>query len=72
MYVYIKKLVHSLLKSTRQKQQKATENPAQKAPEKGPRHQKPAQQDQQRPELEDDDWTIVTYSKSRIKYLNIY
>jgi hypothetical protein len=70
MYAYIKKLVHSLLKSTRQKQQKAAEKAAQKAgektaqnvAEKGPRQQK------QRPQLEDDDWTIVTYSKSRLKH----
>ncbi len=70
MYAYIKKLVHSLLKSTRSKQQKvaekaaqkAAEKAAQKAAEKGPRLQK------QRPQLEDDGWTIVTYSKSRIKH----
>jgi hypothetical protein len=68
MYAYIKKLVHSLLKSIRQKQQKAAEKAAQKAAKKGPRQQKPPQQDQQRPQLEDDGWTIVTYSKSRLKY----
>ncbi len=34
MYAYIKKLVHSLLKSTRQKQQKAAEKAAQKSVEK--------------------------------------
>jgi hypothetical protein len=70
MYDYIKKLVHSLLKSTRKKEQKAAEKAAQKAAEKtaqkaaekGPRQQK------QRPELEDDGWTIVTYSKSRRKH----
>ncbi len=68
MYAYIKKLVHSTLKSIRQKQQKATEKAAQKDAVKGTRQQKPPQQDQQRPQLEDDDWTIVTYSKSRIKH----
>jgi hypothetical protein len=62
MYAYIKKLVHSLLKSTRQKQQKAAEKAAQKAAEKGPRQQK------QRPQLEDDGWTIVTYCKSRLQH----
>ena len=70
MYAYIKKLVHSLLKSTWKKQQKAAEKAAkkaaekaaQKAAEKGPRQQK------QRPQLEDDGWTIVTYSKSRRKH----
>jgi hypothetical protein len=68
MYAYIKRLVHSLLKSIRQKQQKVAEKAAQKTAEKGPRQQKPPQQDQQRPQLEDDDWTIVTYSKSRLKH----
>jgi hypothetical protein len=46
MYVYIKKLVHSLLKSIWQKEQKATEKAAQKTAEKGPRQKKPPQQDQ--------------------------
>ncbi len=54
MYADIKKLLHSLVKSIRQKQQKAAEKAAQKAAEKGPRQQKPPQQDQQRPQLEDD------------------
>ncbi len=68
MYAYIKKLVHSLLKSIRQQQQKAAEKAAQKAAEKEPRQQKPPQQEQQRPQLEDDGWTIVTYSKSSLKH----
>jgi hypothetical protein len=55
-------------KSIRQKQQKAAEKAAQKAAEKGPRRQNPPQQDHQRPQLEDDGWTIVTYSKSRLKH----
>ncbi len=70
MYASIKKLVHSLLKSTRQKQQraaekaaqKAAEKAAQKAAEKGPRQQK------QRPQLEDDGWMILTHSTSRLKH----
>jgi hypothetical protein len=68
MYVYIKKLVHTLFKSIRQKQQRAAGKAARKTAEKGPRQQKPPQQDQQRPQLEDDDWTIVPYSKSRLKH----
>jgi hypothetical protein len=68
MYAYIKKLVHSLFKSIRQKQQKAAERAAQKPAEKGPRQQKPPQQDQQRSQLENDGWTIVTHSKSRLKH----
>jgi hypothetical protein len=36
MYAFIKKLVHSLLKSTRQKQQKVVEKTAQKSVEKAP------------------------------------
>jgi hypothetical protein len=47
---------------------KSCRKAAQKAAEKGPRQQKPPQQDQQRPQLEDDGWTIVTYSKSRLKH----
>jgi hypothetical protein len=70
MYAYIKKLVHSLLKSTRQKQQKASEKTAQKAAEKATKKatEKRPRQQKQRPQLEDDGWTIVTYSKSRLKH----
>jgi len=70
MYAYIKKLVHSLLKSTRQKQQKAAEKAAQKAAEKAAQKaaEKGPRQKKQRPQLEDDGWTIVTYSKSRLKH----
>jgi hypothetical protein len=50
-----KKLQKRLLK-------KLSEKTAQKGAEKGPRQQK------QSPQLEDDDWTIVTYFKSRLKH----
>ncbi len=70
MYAYIKKLVHSLLKSTRQKQQNAAEKAAQKSVEKAVQKvaEKGLRQQKQRPQLEDDGWTIVTYSKSRLKH----